>query len=102
MRHIAIGFARRRRTDRHRGAAARVTLATRLIGKRGPNASVVDVDAARRELEALDHGLVQIIEMRYFGGYNNSEIAEARVVADRAVRRHWDKARAVMLTQRQP
>jgi DNA-directed RNA polymerase specialized sigma24 family protein len=41
------------------------------------------------------------VEMRYFGGYSDAEIAEALGVTDRTVRRHWEKARAFMLAQLQ-
>jgi len=105
MRNIVIDFARRRLAERHGGAADRVTLdtlASPLIGEQGQDASVVDVDTALRELEALDPALAQVVEMRYFGGYTDAEIAESMDIADRTVRRHWDKARAFMLAQLQP
>jgi DNA-directed RNA polymerase specialized sigma24 family protein len=37
--------------------------------------------------------MVQVVEMRYFGGMSEPEIAEAPGVADRTVRRDWEKAR---------
>jgi DNA-directed RNA polymerase specialized sigma24 family protein len=41
------------------------------------------------------------VEMRYFGGYTDVEIAAALDITDRTVRRHWDKARAFILAQLQ-
>ena len=52
------------------------------------------VNDALLELEALDPELVQVVEMRYFGGYSEQEIAEYQGVTERTVRRRWDKARA--------
>ena len=52
------------------------------------------VNEALRELEALDPELAQVVEMRYFGGYSETEIAECQGVTERTVRRRWDKARA--------
>ena len=102
MRNIVIDFARRRQADRHGGAAQRVTLDSHLLGQGQQDTSVIDVDNALRQLEALDPALAQVVEMRYFGGYTDAEIATAMDIADRTVRRHWDKARAFILAQLQP
>ena len=102
MRNIVIDFARRRQAERRGGAAERVTLDTHLLGEGRQDTSVIDVDNALRELEALDPALAQVVEMRYFGGYTDTEIAAAMDIADRTVRRHWDKARAFILAQLQP
>ena len=102
MRNIVIDFARRRQAERRGGAAERVTLDTHLLGEGRQDTSVIDVDNALRELEALDPALAQVVEMRYFGGYTDTEIAAAMEIADRTVRRHWDKARAFMLAQLDP
>ena len=102
MRNIVIDFARRRQAERRGGAAERVTLDTHLLGEGRQDTSVIDIDNALRELEALDPALAQVVEMRYFGGYTDTEIAAAMDIADRTVRRHWDKARAFILAQLQP
>jgi DNA-directed RNA polymerase specialized sigma24 family protein len=41
--------------------------------------------------------LAQVVEMRYFGGYSEHEIAEALALTERTVRRDWDKARRLLL-----
>ena len=102
MRNIVIDFARRRQAERRGGAAERVTLDTHLLGEGRQDTSVIDIDNALRELEALDPALAQVVEMRYFGGYTDAEIAAAMDITDRTVRRHWDKARAFILAQLQP
>ena len=40
--------------------------------------------------------LAQVVEMRYFGGMNEEEIAAALDVTDRTVRRDWEKARLLL------
>jgi len=66
------------------------------------------IDFARRRQAERRGGaaerleLAQVVEMRYFGGYTDAEIAAAMDIADRTVRRHWDKARAFILAQLQP
>ncbi len=64
MRNIVIDFARRRQAERHGGAAERVTLDSHVLGQGRQETSVIDVDTALRELEALDPTLAQVVEMR--------------------------------------
>ena len=84
------------------GANARITLRTNLPDTVHDEASVLDVDGALQQLEALDPTLARVVEMRYFGGYSDVQIAAALEITDRTVRRHWDKARAFILAQLQP
>ena len=37
-----------------------------------------------------------MVEMRYFGGYSDKEIAEALDVTERTVQRDWEKARMLL------
>lgn len=96
MRNIVIDFARRRQAERHGGAAERVTLDTHLLGQGEQDASVIDVDNALRELEALDPALAQVVEMRYFAGLTEPQVAHALGVSERTVRRDWEKARLLL------
>ncbi|HEX7438805.1 MAG TPA: ECF-type sigma factor, partial [Caldimonas sp.] len=77
MRNIVIDFARRRQAERRGGAAEKVTLEPHLMGQGGQDASVLEIDHALRELEALEPALAQVVEMRYFGGYTDVEIGAA-------------------------
>lgn len=40
------------------------------------------------ELESIDGILVRVVEMRYFAGLSEEEIAEAMQISTRTVRRH--------------
>ena len=42
--------------------------------------------------------MARVVEMRYFGGYSEQEIAEALEITERTVRRDWDKARLLLMT----
>ena len=97
MRNIVIDFARRRLAERRGAAVEKVTLNSELIDEKGADASVLEVDAVLRQLEVLEPALAQVVEMRYFGGYTDIEIAATMEITDRTVRRHWDKARAFIL-----
>lgn len=60
---------------------------------------MIALDAALTKLSAIDARLGQLVEMRYFGGLDEMEIADALGITDRTVRRDWRKARAFLLTQ---
>jgi len=97
MRSVIIDSVRERRAGRRGGDLHRMTLNTQIIE---------DVPAAECELfevhEALDvlaeaePRLAKVVEMRYFGGYSEAEIAEALDMTERTVRRDWDKARLLL------
>jgi RNA polymerase sigma factor (sigma-70 family) len=61
-----------------------------------PEDEVLDVDRALRDLAALEPRLAQVVEMRYFAGMKETEIALALGVTDRTVRRDWEKARLLL------
>ena len=54
------------------------------------------VDEALRELEKFEPRLTQIVEMRYFAGLTETEIADALGLSSRTVRRDWEKARLLL------
>jgi RNA polymerase sigma factor (sigma-70 family) len=60
---------------------------------------MIALDAALTRLSLLDPRLAQLVEMRYFGGLDEDEIARLLGVTERTLRRDWRKARAFLLTQ---
>ncbi|MFZ2752941.1 MAG: ECF-type sigma factor [Lysobacteraceae bacterium] len=62
-------------------------------------AEMVALDVALTRLSRLDVRLAQLVEMRYFGGMDEDEIAASLGVTERTLRRDWRKARAFLLTQ---
>jgi RNA polymerase sigma factor (sigma-70 family) len=53
----------------------------------------VRVHEALIALEKVDQRMAKVVELRYFGGLTEVEIAEALGVTDRTVRRDWEQAR---------
>jgi RNA polymerase sigma factor (TIGR02999 family) len=97
MRNIIIDSAREHLADRRGGGADHETLggeAALQVADRGTSEELIRVSEALLDLEKLDPELAELVDMRYFGGYTESEIAELQGVTDRTVRRRWDKARA--------
>ena len=97
MRNIIIDNAREHLADRRGGGAEHVTLGdadAMRVADASASDELVQVNDALHELEAVDPELAELVEMRYFGGYTEIEIAELQGVTERTVRRRWDKARA--------
>jgi RNA polymerase sigma factor (TIGR02999 family) len=96
MRHIIVDLARRQLAQCRGGDQLQVTLDTSLRDGAGSQASewIVAVHEALADLEAIDASLARVVEMRYFAGYTDLEIAELLGSSERTVRRQWDKARA--------
>jgi len=91
MRQVLIDEARSRRAAKRGGGWARTTLAA------GHWVTDFDVDellTLNDALDALDPRQRQVVECRFFGGMQESEIAVALGVTERTVGRDWVKARA--------
>jgi RNA polymerase sigma factor (TIGR02999 family) len=91
MRSVVIDFVRRRSADRRGGGIEHITLDTRAAEALG--ASDDEILAVHEALDALgkvDPRLVSVVEMRYFAGLSDAEIAAALGLSDRTVRRDWD------------
>lgn len=97
MRSIIVDFARRRLADSRGGGVANVTLDTDIAQSADSGeAEIMRVHEALEELAKADERLARVVEMRYFGGLTEDEIAQALGVTDRTVRRDWDKARLLL------
>jgi RNA polymerase sigma factor (TIGR02999 family) len=97
MRSIVVDFARRRSAKRRGGSAAVVTLTNQVADSvAATDPQILRLDEALEELAAIDQQLVRIVEMRFFVGLSEKEIAKALGVSDRTVRREWEKARLLL------
>jgi RNA polymerase sigma factor (sigma-70 family) len=57
---------------------------------------ILQVHSALEMLEKVDPRLVCVVEMRYFAGMTEEEIAKSLGITDRTVRRDWEKARLLL------
>ncbi len=98
MRHLIIDQAREQMAQWRGGGVEHITFGTGLGDVAAPDPSQpLRVNQALTALEAVDPELASLVEMRYFGGYTEVEVAELLGVSERTVRRKWDKARAWLL-----
>ena len=97
MRSIIVDFARAGAAERRGGGAVHVPLdTTRLEGLPSGGEEILAVDEALEAIGRLEPRLARVVEMRYFGGMSDAEIASTLGVTDRTVRRDWDKARLLL------
>jgi RNA polymerase sigma factor (TIGR02999 family) len=97
MRSVIVDLARASLAERRGGGAEHGALSTTIgeLAVAGEE-EVLRVHEALDNLAKYDPRLVQVVEMRYFAGMTETEIAEALGVTDRTIRRDWEKARLLL------
>jgi RNA polymerase sigma factor (TIGR02999 family) len=95
MRSVIVDMAREQMALRRGGDVERVALTTTVSGQLVQE-EPVRVDEALNELGKFEPRLVEVVQMRYFGGMSDTEIAEVLDVSERTVGRSWQKARLLL------
>jgi RNA polymerase sigma factor (TIGR02999 family) len=96
MRSIIVDFVRQRHAERRGGNDPHVSLDSAAETIASAEDEVLRVSEALDELAKVDERLVKIVEMRYFGGFTEEDIALALGVNVRTLRRDWQKARLLL------
>lgn len=101
MRQLVIDHARARVAEKRGGGAEAVELDSQLLdgATAGRDLELLSLDQALRQLDALDPKLSLLVEMRFFGGLELSEIAALTQRSERSLKRDWRKARAFLHQQ---
>jgi RNA polymerase sigma factor (TIGR02999 family) len=96
MRRILVDHARSRSRAKRGGKAQMVSFTERLVmsPEAAEAAEVVALDMALNDLAELDPRKSQIVEMKFFAGLTNEEVAVVLSVTTRTVEREWRKAKA--------
>jgi RNA polymerase sigma factor (TIGR02999 family) len=102
MRSVVVDLVREHAALRRGGDLDRVTLVTAVVDAAAPQLEALALDEALKELAALEPRLSQVVEMRYFGGFSEVEIADALGLTERTVRRDWEKARLLLRAMLDP
>jgi len=96
MRSVVVDYVRRRAAERRGGDRSRVELTTSVGESGAGEEEILRVHEALEELAAQDARAVEVVEMRYFAGMTDAEIAQSLGVAERTVRRDWTRARLLL------
>jgi RNA polymerase sigma factor (TIGR02999 family) len=95
MRSVIVDLVRKRMAERRGGNVDHLAL-TSPIADPATMDEPLRVHDALLALEAREPRLGRVVEMRYFGGLSDTEIAEILEVNVRTVGRDWDKARLLL------
>ena len=99
MRRILIDHARRHAYAKRGGGAQQVSLEEVAAITPDQGRELMRLDEALKSLAERDPRRSQVVELRYFGGLNNEEIAGVLHVSENTVTRDWNMARAWLYQQ---
>src|SRR5262245_52008832 len=94
MRQILVAMARERGCQKRGGGGRQVSLDEAMMIDEGVEEDLVGLDEALGALAQFDARKAQVVEMRFFGGLTEDEIAVALDVSTETVRRDWRLARS--------
>ena len=94
MRRILVDYARAHRARKRGGSCESVNLEDALVFSRPRSEEFIALDEALSRLAEVDQRQSQIVEMRFFGGLSEEEIAAHLGISVRTVKRDWRIAKA--------
>jgi len=94
MRHILVDYARQASSEKRGGFFRQVTLGDDLVVSRERAAELVALDEAMQALDEIHPRRSKVVELRYFGGLNNTEAAAVLKVSEATIERDWRFAKA--------
>jgi RNA polymerase sigma factor (TIGR02999 family) len=97
MRRVLVDFARERNFKKRGGGRHQITLNAAMSVTPPQNTDVVALDEALSALAQVDERKARVVEMRYFGGLTEKEIATVLKVSNETVRRDWRLAKSWLL-----
>ena len=94
MRRILVDHARQHRAAKRPGAGVKVTLDDRIGAAQPPDCEILLLDCALADLARIDPRQAHIVELRYFAGLSEQEVASLLSLSRATVTREWQTARA--------
>lgn len=98
MRHILVDYARAKHSGK-RGWQNRVSLTAETAVTTDRSSQLIALDDALTALHDLDERKSRVVELRFFGGLTNEEMAEVLEVSTETVKRDWRFARTWLLRE---
>jgi RNA polymerase sigma factor (TIGR02999 family) len=99
MRRILVDFSRSRANQKRGGSLRRTTLDDALLASSQPDSNLVALDDVLRALAAMDPRKAQVVELQFFGGLDQKDIARILGISVDTVQRDWKAARAWLYSQ---
>lgn len=101
MRQVLVDYARSTLRQKRGAGAKAVTLDEGALVSPEPTPEILDLNEALEKLAVLDPRKARVVELQYFGGLSQDEIAEILDVSAITVRRDWTFSRAWLYAELQ-
>jgi RNA polymerase sigma factor (TIGR02999 family) len=95
MRGLLIDYLRTRQAQK-RGGLFEITSLPAELSYAAEDMEMQQLDAALDSLAQVDPRLAECVDLKFFCGFSNAEIADFWQVSERTVAREWDKARVLL------
>jgi RNA polymerase sigma factor (TIGR02999 family) len=99
MRHILVDYARSKQSEKRGGRRQRVSLDDDAAASFDRTDRVVALDEALKNLEFLDERKSRVVELRFFAGLTNEQVAEVLKISTETVKRDWRFTRTWLLRE---
>ena len=99
MRQILVNYAKASQSQKRGGGALKVELDEAALISPEQTTEILDVHEALERLATLDSRKAHVVELKYFGGLNQDEIAEVLKISTVTVRRDWVFSKAWLYTE---
>jgi RNA polymerase sigma factor (TIGR02999 family) len=99
MRHILVDYARSKQSQKRGGLQQKITLDETAMVSSKRSDEIIALDDALQQLNQFDERKSRVVELKYFGGLTNEEIAEVLKMSPETVKRDWRFARTWLLRE---
>ena len=99
MRRILLKHAEKHNAEKRGGNFQKVNLDEAIVFFEKQNLDVLALDKALSQLAEFDEKQARIVELRFFGGLKNEEVAEVIGVSLATVKREWTIAKAWLMRE---
>ena len=94
MRRILVDYARSHRAEKRGGEREKIEFDEALAPSGEKAVDLIALDDALQDLVTFDPRQSRIVELRFFGGLTNEEIADVLGISARTIKREWRLAKA--------
>jgi RNA polymerase sigma factor (TIGR02999 family) len=99
MRRILVTHAIAKKAEKRGSGELTISLDDVVTFPNKQDVDIVSLDETLKELAKFDEQQAKIVELKFFGGLTNEEIAEVLGVSDSTIKREWRSAKAWLISR---
>jgi RNA polymerase sigma factor (TIGR02999 family) len=99
MRRILVTHAIAKKAEKRGSGELTISLEDIVTFPNKQDVDIVSLDETLKELAKFDEQQAKIVELKFFGGLTNEEIAEVLGISDSTVKREWRSAKAWLISR---